>query len=106
MRDARTCGTVDGMTGRGDRAPVAPVGRAGSKRAGLGCRTWPSLIGWTMAWSPDVRLPSAPSSGRPHRRLPRVRQVAMILVFDLGGPLLVYSLLRSAGLSAVTALIL
>ena len=30
----------------------------------------------------------------------------MILVFDLGGPLLVYSLLRSAGLSAVTALIL
>jgi hypothetical protein len=35
-----------------------------------------------------------------------VRQIAMILVFDLGGPLLVYSLLRSAGLSAVTALIL
>ena len=30
----------------------------------------------------------------------------MILVFDLGGPLLVYSLLRSDGLSAVSALIL
>ena len=30
----------------------------------------------------------------------------MILVFDLGGPLLVYSLLRSEGLSAVAALIL
>jgi hypothetical protein len=30
----------------------------------------------------------------------------MILVFDLGGPLLVYSLLRSDGLSAVAALIL
>lgn len=30
----------------------------------------------------------------------------MILVFDLGGPLLVYSLLRSAGLSAVTALLI
>jgi hypothetical protein len=30
----------------------------------------------------------------------------MILVFDLGGPLLVYSLLRSAGMSAVPALIL
>jgi len=35
-----------------------------------------------------------------------VRQIAMILVFDLGGPLLAYSLLRSAGLSAVAALIL
>ena len=30
----------------------------------------------------------------------------MILVFDLGGPLLAYSLLRSAGISAVAALVL
>ncbi len=30
----------------------------------------------------------------------------MILVFDLGGPLLSYSLLRSAGMSAVAALVL
>jgi hypothetical protein len=30
----------------------------------------------------------------------------MILVFDIGGPLLVYSLLRSAGMSAVTALVI
>jgi hypothetical protein len=30
----------------------------------------------------------------------------MIIIFDLGGPLLVYSLLRSAGLSTVTALVL
>jgi len=30
----------------------------------------------------------------------------MILVFDLGGPLLAYSLLRSAGTSAVTALVI
>jgi len=30
----------------------------------------------------------------------------MILVFDLGGPLLVYSLLRSAGMSAVAALVI
>jgi hypothetical protein len=43
---------------------------------------------------------------RPHGPLTRVRQVVMILVFDLGGPLLVYSLLRSDGLSAVAALIL
>ena len=30
----------------------------------------------------------------------------MILVFDLGGPLLAYSLLRSAGMSAVAALVI
>jgi len=30
----------------------------------------------------------------------------MILVFDLGGPLLAYSLLRSSGMSAVTALVI
>jgi phosphatidylinositol alpha-1,6-mannosyltransferase len=35
----------------------------------------------------------------------RLRQVAAILVFDLGGPLLAYALLRSAGLSAVAALV-
>ncbi|MGH3203341.1 MAG: hypothetical protein ACRDOA_02465 [Streptosporangiaceae bacterium] len=26
--------------------------------AGPPWRSWPSLIGWTMAWSPEVRLPS------------------------------------------------
>jgi hypothetical protein len=36
----------------------------------------------------------------------RLRQIAMILVFDLGGPLLAYALLRSAGTSAVTALVI
>jgi hypothetical protein len=35
-----------------------------------------------------------------------VRQVAMILVFDLGGPLLAYTLLRSGGMGTVAALIL
>jgi len=30
----------------------------------------------------------------------------MILVFDLGGPLLAYGLLRSAGMSAVAALVI
>jgi hypothetical protein len=35
-----------------------------------------------------------------------MRQIAMIVVFDLGGPLLAYSLLRSNGMSAVAALIL
>src|SRR4029079_15271407 len=32
--------------------------------------------------------------------------LAMIVVFDIAGPLVAYSLLRSAGLSAVTALVL
>jgi hypothetical protein len=35
-----------------------------------------------------------------------VRQVLMILVFDLGGPLAAYSLLRSGGMSTVAALII
>jgi hypothetical protein len=35
-----------------------------------------------------------------------VRQIAMIIVFDLGGPLLAYAVLRSNGLSTVTALII
>ena len=35
----------------------------------------------------------------------RLRQAATILVFDLGGPLLAYALLRSAGFSAVAALV-
>jgi hypothetical protein len=39
--------------------------------------------------------------GRPGR----LRQVVTILVFDLGSPLLAYALLRSAGLSAVAALV-
>jgi hypothetical protein len=39
-------------------------------------------------------------------RLSRARQVAMILVFDLGGPLVAYTLLRSGGMSTVAALII
>ena len=35
----------------------------------------------------------------------RLRQAAAIIVFDLGGPLLAYALLRSAGLSPVAALV-
>jgi hypothetical protein len=36
----------------------------------------------------------------------RLRQVVTILVVDLGGPLLAYALLRSAGLGAVAALVI
>jgi hypothetical protein len=28
-------------------------------------RSWPSLIGWTMAWSPEVRLPSHQNRRQP-----------------------------------------
>lgn len=36
----------------------------------------------------------------------QLRSLAMIVIFDVGGPLAAYSLLRSAGFSAVTALVL
>jgi len=36
----------------------------------------------------------------------RIRPIAMIVIFDVAGPLAAYSVLRSAGLTAVTALLL
>jgi hypothetical protein len=50
----------------------------------------------------DLHAPAA----RPHQWVGRLRQIAMIVVFDLGGPLLAYGLLRSAGAGAVAALAL
>ncbi len=67
-------------------------------------------MAWTMAGGPDGGLTRYP--GTPVPRYPviqpfsRLRQIAMILVFDLGGPLLAYGLLRSAGMSAVAALVI
>jgi hypothetical protein len=49
--------------------------------------------------------PRQPPAG-PHWLLSRVRQLAMILVFDLVGPLVAFSLLRSGGMSTVAALII
>jgi hypothetical protein len=46
------------------------------------------------------------SNQQPGRNRNRVQAVAMIAVFDIAGPLVTYSLLRSAGQSAVSALIL
>ena len=47
---------------------------------------------------------------RPHRqsagRRARIQSLAAIAVFDIGGPLLAYSVLRSHGFSQVTALVL
>ena len=49
-------------------SPVARPGRsgrAGPYYAGPPWRSWPSLIGWTMAWSPEVRLPSHQNRRQP-----------------------------------------
>jgi hypothetical protein len=53
----------------------------------------------------EGRDPARPA-GRLRRPPSRLRQVAMIVVFDLGGPLLTYALLRHAGMSAVAALVI
>ena len=47
----------------------------------------------------EVRAPAAARRGR-------LQSLAMIAVFDAGGPLALYALLRSEGLSAVTSLVL
>jgi alpha-1,2-mannosyltransferase len=46
-------------------SPVARPGRTGPDLGGLWWRSSPSLIGWTMAWSPEVRLPSHQIRRRP-----------------------------------------
>jgi hypothetical protein len=48
----------------------------------------------------EVRVPAAA------RNRGRLQSLAMIAVFDIGGPLALYALLRSEGLSAVTSLVL
>lgn len=53
---------------------------------------------------PAAGSPAAPAAPSRHRR--RLQSLAMIAVFDIAGPLVAYSLLRSAGQSAVSALVL
>jgi hypothetical protein len=55
---------------------------------------------------PAQQQPPQQQPGQWHWILGRVRQLAMILIFDLAGPLIIYSLLRSDGMSAVAALII
>jgi len=55
-----------------------------------------------MAASGDARR----TAGDPPARGGRLRSIAMILIFDVGAPLVAYNMLRSAGLTAVTALLL
>ena len=55
-----------------------------------------------MNTSDDARQPAGNS---PTRGGGRLRSIAMIVIFDVAGPLAVYNGLRSAGLTAVTALL-
>jgi hypothetical protein len=55
-----------------------------------------------MDTSGDARRTAGDTSARGGR----VRSIAIILIFDVGAPLAAYNLLRTAGLSAVTALLL
>jgi hypothetical protein len=52
--------------------------------------------------APAAGSPAAPAA----RNRNRLQSLAMIAVFDIAGPLVAYSLLRSAGQSAVSALVL
>ncbi len=54
----------------------------------------------------NVTSTAAPISAPPAADRPRWQSLAPIVVFDLAGPLVVYSLLRSGGVSLVAALVL
>jgi hypothetical protein len=54
----------------------------------------------------DTRRDARHTAGKTAASGERIRPVAMIVIFDVAGPLAAYSLLRSHGFSAVTALLL
>ena len=54
----------------------------------------------------DTSKDPGPAAGHPPRQGGRLRPVAMIVIFDVAAPLAAYGLLRSAGITAVTALLL
>jgi hypothetical protein len=54
----------------------------------------------------DTSKDPGPAAGHPPGQGGRLRPVAMIVFFDVAAPLAAYSLLRSAGITAVTALLL
>jgi intracellular septation protein A len=56
------------------------------------------------AVAPDPAVASGPVAA--HGQGGRFRGMAMIVIFDIAAPLVAYSLMRSAGLSTVTALLL
>jgi hypothetical protein len=54
----------------------------------------------------DTSTAARPTAGRIPAKGGLLRSVTMIVIFDIGGPFAAYSLLRSAGATAVTALLL
>jgi intracellular septation protein A len=68
-----------------------------------------SASGPASAPGPAATLDAAAAAGQdaaPGRRNGRAAAIAKIVIFDIAAPLVAYSLLRSAGLSTVTALVL
>jgi len=54
----------------------------------------------------DTNRDDSRTGGAPSAAAGRFRSISMIVIFDVGGPLAAYSLLRSAGLETVPALLL
>jgi len=54
----------------------------------------------------DASRDAKPTAGTKPERAARLRSIAKIVIIDVAAPLIAYSLLRSAGMSTVTALVL
>lgn len=54
----------------------------------------------------DTSSDAHPTAGITRANRGRLRSIAMLVIFDIGAPLVAYKLLRSAGLTAVTAMLL
>jgi hypothetical protein len=89
-------GGSEGVTGAGTGAGDL---RGAGGETGTGGETRDGAAGGGGSGSETGPGPGSPLSGR-------LRALVMIAIFDIGGPLALYSLLRRAGLSTVTALVL
>ena len=54
----------------------------------------------------DTSTDASGTTGRSVVKDSRLRSISMLLIFDIVGPLVAYSLLRSSGIPAVTALVI
>jgi len=54
----------------------------------------------------DASRETKPTAGTKSEIAARLRSIAKIVIIDVAAPLIAYSLLRSAGMSTVTALVL
>src|SRR5215472_12632239 len=95
-------GRIDLCSCRGLR--VGPLADSRNADEGPVRASRPGSIGkgLVMETSRDAR----PTAGHTQARGGRLRSITMILVFDVAAPLAAYNLLRSAGVTAVAALLL